>query len=127
MEVSGAGYDCLRLVTNTLRSAKILLWVARRTRIPSRDADDFVRKAARRRPGGLFWRQWIKRSEPVQRLPERVQPQRAEVQGLPVEHLEVEVGAPAGLRIIPGLQPDPLADLVRRGLTRPAQVALPLE
>ena len=29
MEVSGARYDCLRLVTNTLRSAKIILNVTR--------------------------------------------------------------------------------------------------
>ena len=50
-------------------------------------------KPARRRPSGLSWQVLIKRLEPAERLPERVQTQRAEVQGLAVEGLEVEPAA----------------------------------
>ena len=52
---------------------------------------------------------------------------RAEVEGLAVELLEVEVGALAGLGVVAGLQPDALADLVGRGLAGPAEVAVELE
>jgi len=44
-----------------------------------------------------------------------------------VEHLEVEVGALPGLRLLPRLEPDPPADLVGRSLAGPSQVALDLE
>ena len=54
-------------------------------------------------------------------------PRRTEVERGPVERLQVEVGALALLRVGPGLQPDALPDLVRRRLSRPAQVAVELE
>src|SRR5262245_32321242 len=66
-------------------------------------------------------------SEPVERGLQRVETERAQVQGLPVELLQVERGTLAGLGVLAGLQPDPLADLVRRGLARPTQVAVDLE
>ena len=44
-----------------------------------------------------------------------------------MEHAEVEVRALALARFLASLQPDPLAQLVRRCLPRPAQVAIQLE
>src|ERR1044072_6140116 len=45
------------------------------------------------------------RSEPGQRLPHRVEAQGAEVEGGPVEGLEVEVRALPGLHLVAGLEP----------------------
>src|SRR4051812_22141067 len=63
----------------------------------------------------------------AERCPQRVEPDRAEVEGGGVELLEVELGALVRFHLVPGLQPDPLPDLVRRRLTRPAEVAVDLE
>src|SRR4051794_13498034 len=63
----------------------------------------------------------------IERLPERVQAERPELQRVAVERLEVEFGPFAGLRVLSRLQPDPLAHLVRRCLPRPPQVTVELE
>ena len=57
---------------------------------------------------------------------ERVEAHATELQGLGVERLQVERGPVAGLGGVAALQPDPLADLVRRSLSRPAEVAVEL-
>ena len=44
-----------------------------------------------------------------------------QVERLPVERLEVERVAEAGTGVLAGLEPDPLAHLVRRRLPRPAE------
>src|SRR5690242_1727009 len=67
------------------------------------------------------------RSEALERVAQRVQPERAQVERGAVELLEVEVRALAPLRVLARLQPEPLADLVRRGLPGPAQVPVELE
>src|SRR3954453_15268648 len=66
-------------------------------------------------------------SEPGQRLAQRVEAEGTQIQRVPVEGLEVEVGTLSVPRLVPGLHPDALTDLVRRRLSRPAQVTLPLE
>src|SRR3954451_22749115 len=66
-------------------------------------------------------------SEPGERLAERVEAQRAEAESVPVEGLEIEAGALALSRLVPRLEPDPLAHLVGRGLPGPPEVTLPLE
>src|SRR3954447_14969916 len=58
------------------------------------------------------------RSEPGERLPHRVEAERAEVERRPVERLEVERRSLPGPDLVAGLEPDPLADLVGRGLRR---------
>src|SRR5690606_37000329 len=78
-------------------------------------------------PGGSFPRSGKGRSEAGERRLQRVEPERAEVERVSVELLEAERRALARLGLLAGLQPDPLADLVRRRLTRPAEVAVELE
>src|SRR5688500_13791354 len=78
-------------------------------------------RISRGRGGGIRW------SEPRQRSTQRVQAQGPEVQRIGVELAQVEVGSLPPPGIAAGLQPDSLADLVRRRLPRPAQVAIELE
>src|SRR5580698_8836071 len=61
------------------------------------------------------------------RVLERVQTDAAEVQRLLVERLRVECRTLSRLVLVADLLPDALADLVRRRLPRPAEVAVDLE
>src|ERR1700684_972873 len=65
-------------------------------------------------------------SDPGQRRAERVKTHGAQAERPGVEVLEAE--GPAGPRpgVLPGLQPDPLAEPVRRGLTGQAEAAAQL-
>ena len=56
----------------------------------------------------------------AQRLLEHVEPDGAEVERLAVEGLQVERVTLAGCRLVAGLFPEPLADLVRGRLAGPA-------
>ena len=58
---------------------------------------------------------------------QHVEAHGTEVEGVAVEALQVEVRALARLGLVARPQPDPLADLVRRRLPRPAEVAVQLE
>src|SRR3954471_10769319 len=62
-----------------------------------------------------------------QRAPQRVQPDRAEVQRRGVEGLGVERIPLAAAQFVPDLFPETLAQLVGRCLARPAEVAGELE
>src|SRR5690349_9703115 len=66
-------------------------------------------------------------SEAGEGLAEGVEAQRAEVERVRVEPAQVERRALTGLGLVAGLEPDALADLVRRRLAGPAQVAVQLE
>src|SRR5262249_53170147 len=65
--------------------------------------------------------------QPGERLPHRVAGERAEAERSPVGRLQDEVRTLASLDLVAGLEPDPLTDLVRRRLGRPAEVAVDLE
>src|SRR6185312_4044958 len=58
-----------------------------------------------------------------QRAPQGVQPDGADVQRLAVESLDVERGALTAPPLVADLLPELLAQLVGRGLARPAKVA----
>src|SRR4051812_2354130 len=58
---------------------------------------------------------------------QNVQPDRADVERPAVEGLEVERVALPGPGVVAQLQPEPFADLVRRRLPGPAEVAVELE
>src|SRR5690606_24112821 len=66
-------------------------------------------------------------SDALERLGEGRQTHRAKVQSVGVELLEAEVLALAGRVLLAGGHPQPLADLVRRRLPGPAEVAVALE
>src|SRR5580698_11478951 len=60
-------------------------------------------------------------------LAQRVQAHAAQAERLGVEVLEAEGGSGPRLGIFPGLEPDPLAELVGRGLPGPAEEAVQLK
>src|ERR1700734_4168459 len=60
-------------------------------------------------------------------LAQRVQAYGAQAECLGVEVLEAEGGSGPRLGIFPGLEPDPLAELVGRGLPGPAEEAVELK
>ena len=59
--------------------------------------------------------------------PQRVEPDAAEVERRRWNALRSNASPSRARRLVAGLQPDPLADLVRRRLPRPAEVAVELE
>src|SRR6185436_10131182 len=63
----------------------------------------------------------------VEGRPQDVEADGAEVEVVAMEDLEIEGRALARLRRVARREPDPLPDLVRRRLPRPAQVAVELE
>src|SRR3954447_23227676 len=68
-----------------------------------------------------------KRSQPSECLAQWIEAERAQIERVPMECLQVEIGTLTPFRLFSGLHPDPLAHLVRGGLPRPAEVPLPFE